>query len=157
MKVLSILTILFGFSQCVSTKLVENPPFKIESATYTNWVGGVPGVSGTNVKIVYSSNENIEFDSIYFSKKITNLEQRSYKNKKMVVGNFNTSPPKTDLVMDVNTQKELNNKIPDAKKIPFDLKENEAVVSYKKGTKIKYFKIENLKKGKQVFYQSAPK
>ena len=94
MKILSILVIIYGFSQCGSLKLEENPPFKITSATYTSWVGGLPGVSGKNVKIVYTSNKDIEFDSIYFSKRKAKLEINNTKNQKMIIGHFNTSTGK---------------------------------------------------------------
>ncbi|WP_298779660.1 hypothetical protein [uncultured Polaribacter sp.] len=155
MKFLSILTMLFGFSQCGSTKLVENPPFNVESAVYTNWVGGQPGSSGMNVVIRYTSDKEIEFDSLYYSKRISKLEVKPGKDSKVIVGHFNTSVKKNDLILDVDSKKELHNKIPEINKLPFELKENEAVISYKIDNKVKYFKIENLKKGKPVFFPSA--
>lgn len=47
MKILTILTILFGFSQCGSSSIIKNPAFKVEKAFYNNWVGGQKGVAGT--------------------------------------------------------------------------------------------------------------
>lgn len=157
MKILSILVIIYGFSQCGSLKLEENPPFKITSATYTSWVGGVPGVSGKNVKITYTSNKNIEFDSIYFSKRKAKLEINTTKNQKMIVGHFNTSSQKRDVILDIDPRKELKNEIPEIKNFPFKLNENEAVISYKIKDKTKYFKIKSLKKGERIFFPSAPK
>ena len=48
----------------------------------------------------------------------------------MIIGHFNTSTRKRDLVLDSDPKKEINNKIPDFKKIPFELEENEAILSY---------------------------
>ncbi len=157
MKFLSILAIIFGFSQCGSLKLEENPPFKITSAIHTNFSGGQQGVSGMNVKIMYTSNETIEFDSIYFSKRIAKLEVRNGNDIKMVIGHFNTSTRNRDLVLDANPKKEINNKVPELKEFPFELKDNEAIISYIISDKIKYFKIKSIKKGKPVFFPSAPK
>lgn len=156
MKILSILTIIIGFSQCGTTKFAKNPPFKIESATYTNWVGGVPGVSGTRVEVRLSEKEPIVFDSLYFQKKRTKIEV-SIQNKIMIlIGHFSTSNRKENhLILHSNTKMELKNKVPKATKFPFNLKENEAIISYKVANKVKYFKIENIKEGKRNHYPKA--
>jgi hypothetical protein len=156
MKILSILAIIFGFSQCGSLKLEENPPFTINSATYINWSGGQQGVKGMNLKIEYSSTSKIDFQNVYFADNVAKLEDKSFKKSKIVVGFF-SSNEKRDIVLDSNTKKEMNNTLPDNSKIPFELKENEAVITYKINDKIKYFKIDDVKKGKPVFYPSAPK
>ena len=145
----STLFIIFLFSQCRSLKLEEKPPFKIISATYQNWLGGQPGVSGTNVKIIYKTYTSFQFDSIYFSNKVAKLEAKDANRNTVVFAYFNTSSFKNDLVLDVNPINELNNPIPEIKKIPFELKENEAVISYKTKGKIRYYKIKYLVKEKQ--------
>mgnify|MGYP000619178694 FL=1 len=157
MKILSILTIILGFSQCGSMKFQENPPFKITSATYENWTGGQPGVKGTNVKIEYTANKIVEFDSIYFSNKVAKLQTKEASKNKMIFGYFNTSSLKNDMVLHSDSTKEMKNTIPKIKKIPFELKENEAVISYKINKKTKYYKITSLTKAKSSFFPSAPK
>jgi hypothetical protein len=157
MKFLSIIAILFCFTQCGSLKLEENPPFKITSAVYTNFSGGQKGVSGMNVKIMYTANETIEFDSIYFSKRIVKLEIQKGNDIKMIIGHFNTSTINRDLVLDANPKKEINNKVPEIKEFPFDLEDNEAIISYIINDKRKYFKIKSIKKGKAAFFPSVPK
>lgn len=143
MKFLSILTIIIGFSQCGTTKLIKNPPFKIESATYTNWVGGVPGVSGTNVEITLSEKATIVFDSLFFRKRATKIDVKQH----ILVAYFNTSNRKKyDVILHSDSKKELKNKIPKPDSFPFELKENEAIISYKVDNKTKYFKIENIEK-----------
>jgi hypothetical protein len=157
MKILSILAIIFGFSQCGSLKLEDNPPFKITSAVYTNLSGGQPGVKGIDVQIIYTSKNVIEFDSIYFAKRIAKLEVNKIDAQKMIIGHFNTSTIKRDIVLDSNPTKEINNEVPEIKKFPFELNENEAIISYKIKGKTKYFKIKSVKRGKPIFYPSAPK
>jgi hypothetical protein len=157
MKFLSILAIILGFSQCGTLKLEENPPFKITSAIHTNFHGGQPGVSGMNVKIIYTSDNDVLFDSIYFSKRVVKLEERKRNNIKMIIGHFNTSTRNRDLVLDADPKKEINNKTPDFKEFPFELEDNEAIISYLLNGKKKYFKIKSIKKGKAAFFPSAPK
>lgn len=91
MKILSILVFIFGFLQCGSLKLEEKHPFKIQSAISTEWSGAQLGSRGMDVKIIYSSDKNIEFDSIYFSKRMVKIESYIIKGQKMIVGHFNIS------------------------------------------------------------------
>jgi hypothetical protein len=157
MKILSIIAILFGFSQCGSTKFEKNPPFKIESATYTNWIGGVPGVSGTRVELKLATKNTIAFDSIYFQKKVTKIKIRETKGITFLTGSFNTSTRKNNtLVLHADAKMELKNKVPKIEVFPFDLTENQAIISYKVGTLTKYFKLENIQKAKEVFFPQKP-
>jgi len=154
-KLLALILIMTGFTQCKSTKFDKTPPFTVTEATYTNWVGGIKGVRGVNVVINYTSSSEVKFDSIYFINKVIKIEFKSVKEQQVLVGHFNTSSvnSKEDLVLHADSTKELKNTIPSLKKFPFELKENEAVISYQEGKKTKYFKVENIKVGKSVFYQ----
>ena len=158
MKTLLILTIMFSLSQCGSTKLENNPPFKFEKASYNNWVGGQPGVSGTKVEVSLKEASNIDFDSLFFRNKSTKVEINPASGKTLLIGHFNSSKRQNrDLSLDADVTKEMINTLPVVKNIPFELKEYEAILSYKIGNKIKYFKIKSIKKGKSVFFPSAPK
>ena len=144
MKILSILAIVFSFTQCGTTKFETNPPFSIKSAEYYGWTGGQPGISGINVKIQLEGKSAIEFDSLYFKNKSTKIIK---KDASLLVANFNTSKNiPADVILDIDPKKELKNEIPKPKKTPFELKDNEAVISYKLGGKTRYFKISDLKK-----------
>lgn len=157
LKILSVLTIICSLSQCGSTNFETSPPFEINSAAYFSWVGGQPGISGMNVKISYTSDKNIQFDSIYFRKKIVKLEVNISKNQKMIIGHFNTSSPNREIVLQLDPMKEMKNEIPEIKNFPFELNENEAIISYRVSDKIKYFKIKTVKKGKRIFFPAALK
>jgi hypothetical protein len=158
MKILSILTILFGFSQCGSNTFVKNPTFKVEKAFYNHWVGGQPGVRGTKLELHLKDVAGINFDALYFQGKITKVEVSTKDGFIQVIGHFSTSKTqKRDLILDLDTTKELENKVPNLEKFPFELKENEAVLSYKKGIKMLCFKIENISKVQSTPFPSVNK
>ncbi len=139
-------------TQCKSTQFDLKPPFTITGATYNLWVGGQPGVSGIRVIIGYESKESIEFQKIYFAKKEGTLTARKKDGKTYLTGHIDTSKRREkDLVLDIDSKKEINNKLPEPK-LPFELKENEAVISYLVAGKIKYYKVENIKQTKTDFY-----
>lgn len=155
MKYLFLFVITAMITQCKSTQFDTYPPFKIDAATYSSWNGGRPGVSGINVFIEYQSSIQVEFDSIYFKNKATKIQLILKNNNTAIAGYFSTSSKKNqpDLVLHKDSKKELKNNIPSIKQFPFQLKENEAVISYKQGGKTKYFKVIDLKKIKSDFYQ----
>ena len=144
-----VLLISFSFIQCNSLKLENNPTFKITGATYNYWVGGQPGVSGIKVNIGYQSDNKIIFDTIYFKKRAAKIEIRTFKGKTYLIGHFDTSTRKNRIVIDDTA---LPKPVAKKAEFPFELKENEAVISYKHGNSIKYFKVLNLKKTKTDFY-----
>ena len=150
MKILSILTILFGFSQCGSNKFVKNPSFNVDKAVYNKWVGGQPGVSGTMLEIQLKNASDIVFDSLYFQNKVTKVEIKEFNNTIQLIGHFSTSNSKIiqkrDLILDADTVRELENTLPNTDKFPFELEENEAILSFKKGDKTVYYKIKKIKK-----------
>ena len=151
MKFLGCILMALTFAQCKTMKFDKNPPFTITGATYNNWVGGQPGVSGIKVLIGYTSEKEIVFESVYFANKTTKAESATNEGKTYIVGNIDTSTRDKELTLHSDSKEELNNQLPE-KKFPFELQENEAVVSYKDGDKTKYFKIENLKQTKTDYY-----
>ncbi|PQB08548.1 hypothetical protein BST83_16520 [Polaribacter filamentus] len=89
---------------------------------------------------------------------LKNNETRAHKNKreKIIIANF-VSAVKQDITLDLNSSKEINNTVPEIKKFPFKLNQNDAIISYILKGKTKYFKVKSIKKGKSVFYPKAPK
>jgi hypothetical protein len=158
MKILSILAILFSFTQCGSSVLIKNPTFKVEKAFYNNWVGGQPGVSGIKLELHLKDASEIIFDSLYFQEKITKVEVSQKEEFRQIIGYYSTSKrQKRDLILDADATKELENAVPNLAVFPFKLKENEAMLSYKKENKTLYFKIENIKKVQSIPFPSMNK
>ena len=128
-----------SFYNCSSTKMLQNEsPFEIGEVYYSE--------SNSEIQVyisVKSNPNNIILDSIYFQGKKSKLE---LENASLAVGHFKTeSIQRQDIIMSNEPYAEYGNKVPKLpEKFPFELKENECVVSYKETGIIKYFKIENM-------------
>lgn len=148
-KLLLLFCLTFSFTQCKTMKLSKKAPFTVTGATYHNWVGGQPGVSGTDLIIGVANSTETTFKDVYFQNKTIALRSKNRDGKKYVVANFNTSKRNDNDVL-VEGKKETVKAT--VVKFPFDLKENEAVISYLVGTKMHYFKVVNIKKTKTIYY-----
>ena len=155
-KYFLVLFLVVVFSKCATTQFEQKLPFVITSAVYNNWSVKTTAAKGMIVNIGYDSNYVIKFDSIYFSKRAEKLAISKVKDKKMISAIF-SSTVKPDRILDENSTKEIHNQIPAINNLPFELKQNEAIISYKIKDKTKYFKIKFIKKGKSIFYDSIPK
>lgn len=148
--------VMMSFSQCDRSKFDKNSPIEISDSHYQSWVGGKPGSSGTLVTIIAKvSNKHMVFDSIYFHKKATKLETQIKEEKLTLIANFiERSYQDQDIVMSSDPKEEYGNKPPVLiKKIPFDLKNNEAIISYFIKEKKRYYKLTNIRKEKPIYYQ----
>lgn len=150
MKSVIYLFIVLGFTTCKTTKTNGNPPFAISGATYNYWAGGQAGVSGIKVIINYTSDQEVTFDKIYFQKKEGTVENHKREGKTFLIGRISTSKLRGDRILDIDPKKEMNNKLPE--KIPFDLKEDEAVIIYTYKGESHHYKVTNIKKTKSDFY-----
>lgn len=149
------------FSQCKSSEKVLDKvqPFKIESATYSDWIGGVKGVRGTTIKIVVT-NMNVNIDTLYFrGNKIIPELIKLENNKLQIVGNI-INKEKQILVLHSNPKQEYGNKPPvkTDTNFPFELASDEIVISYiftstplSDHKMIKYFKIKLTQEKTQLF------
>ena len=154
-KTVSILVILLSFSQCGGSTLMKNPILKVEKAFYNKWVGGQPGVSGTKVEIHIEDVSEVIFVALYFQGKRTKVEVSKIDKFTRIIAHFSTSKRKNrNLILDADIIKETGNTLPSLEEFPFQLKENEAILSYKKESKTLYFKIENIKKVQSIPFPS---
>ena len=150
--------VLVSFSQCSSAqKLQKKAPTTFGETYYEQWVSGVAeGPSGINV-FIELRDESLQLDSIYFRGKVAKFEVKP-SNKTLFIGRFiNESNDKKDIMMSSNSNEEYGNKAPELpKKIPFELKDDECVVSYKSNGKTKYYKIANLVKKQSIDIPMSP-
>jgi|TARA_B110000908_G_scaffold99416_1_gene117421 hypothetical protein len=153
MKNITFLFLTLSLITCKSISFDKKPPFKITEASYKNWVGGQPGVHGINLYINYTSKNAVDFDSIYFRNQTGKLEIKKHPETNLLVGYFNTSTTnnKKDLLLQREDKKSYST-IKNELKIPFILKENEAVISFTEAGTTKYYKVLNLKKEASDFY-----
>ena len=147
-----------SFSQCSSSKSLDKKAVvEIENAYCQAWTAGVEGGgSGMNLFLPVTDT-SVELDSVYFRGRAAKLEWK--KEVKQYVGRFKTEVnPKKDIVMHEDSRQEYGNELPKIEsKIPFELKEDECVISYKKRDRTRYFKIGNIIEKQGIAYPSAPK
>lgn len=142
--IIAILSIVFLRCGTSKENSQKTPPFKIVKSTYNNWIGGQPGVKGVIVKVAID-NPNVTLDSIYFRNMKTALEKEKITSEEKYIGHFTYPNTKNEIILHGDPKKEFGNPVPDvSKKNPFELENNEAMVSYiYKGIK-NYYKISNL-------------
>lgn len=155
MKLFGILLLAISFTQCKSQKFEQNPPFTVHSATYTHISGGMPGNSSLDLMIEFTSDKSIEFEEVYFQEKTIKPVVEQKGDKQYLAARYKTSTEKSDLVLHQNTQEEYGNQPASEKKYAFELKENEAVISYKVNGKSHFYKLEDITKGESVFMPSV--
>jgi len=150
--------LMMGFSQCSTVKKIqEEAPVSIGEVYFQKWVAGIKG-GGAGLNIYIPVNDtSIKLDSVYFRGMTTNLFPK-YQEENIYVGKFiSDHNKKEDLVMNSDPKAEYGNKRAIIKEnSPFELKQNECIISYTDGKKTKYFKIENIVEKAIVPYPSAP-
>lgn len=147
------------FTQCATTQVDSKPPVAIVDAYAESWVAGVRGGgSGTNVFVTVS--EAMALDSLYFRGKTAKLRPLQLSKNHGYVARFsNSANSERDLVMHSDPKKEYGNTVAverNSNTFPFQIKPNQAMVSYQKGKQIRYFLIENISTRKSKEFPSAP-
>ena len=148
--------LLFALTGCAGGKdyvFEETPPFTLGEVYYQNWVAGVKGGgSGTNVHInIDSYSDEVVILDIYFGNKKTKAKN-SPKNIDQYVGYFRNET-RPDVIMDSDPVQESQNVPPEV--IPFQLEENEAVLSYLFLDEVKYLRITNMERKPMLAYPAT--
>ncbi len=154
--VLAVIGIL-AFTQCTCSKPVfkQNPPFSVDNSHYQDWVGGVPGASGTSVHINLATiEEGVRPDSLFFRQQTTKIDIKNAEKGHLWVANFRTGAPR-DIIMHGDPKEEYGNTAPNRNESPFELLENEAVISYVYKEKTLYFRLINLEKKETLQFPAA--
>ena len=149
--------ILVGLSNCANGKKLQEKeaPRVFEPAFYNTWQGNDSNEgSGLNFFLPVRTSEEVAVipDSVYFRGRSAKLELHP-ENALLYVGHFSLRPERTeeDFVMSSDPREEYGNPIPQIKEeTPFDLQHDEAVISYLKEGKRKYFKLTGIKKQDKV-------
>lgn len=153
MKYLIILFLMVGLTNCASTSIDENRPFKISESSLTSWVGGQPGVRGIRIIMAYESSEEVDFQKIYFQNKEGEVEVYRRNGKSYLIGTIHTGKRKgKSLIIDIDPKNEMQNKVPKILNPPIKINKNEAALLYVYKGKEHYYKITNLKKTESYFY-----
>ena len=152
------LLIMVSVSQCSSAQKLQNEaPSKFGLVYFQTWVAGVSGGgSGLNLFIPVMDG-SVRLDSVYFRGSVSKLEVKP-SNPTLHIGRFDTGFNQAkDIIMHSDSNEEHTNKLSKpARMIPFELKDNECVVSYTKEGKVFYYKIPNVIQKPADNYPSAP-
>ena len=143
---------------CSSTiQLQKEAPAIFDDVYFQKWTSGIQeGGSGINLHItIRHLNSQTSIDSVYFRGKgaalRTTQDQHYLAEFKTAINQPN------DIVMSVDISDEYGNQLPKTEtKIPFELNEDECVISYLQDRKRFYYKITNLLEKPALNYPSAP-
>ena len=126
-------------SQTISLQKEKNP-----NGYYQHWISGVQeGGSGINLMISKIVMPNIIPITVFFRNQEAVIEVKKFD----YVARYTTHS---------NQQKEYNKAMVGEKDFPFDLENDEAVLSYLDKGKKKYLKLTNIPEKEMLAYPSAP-
>jgi len=131
----------------------QNPPFSIEEIYSQKWMSGVKGGGHGEVLMVTFSDfqKGVTIKKAYFKKKEAEFVKGQNKDFSYAAG-FVSNINK-DIIMDSNPENEAKNIPP--QKFPFQLKEDEAVLSYSYTGVEYYFKVSNIEEKEVIAYPSG--
>ncbi|WP_340201154.1 hypothetical protein [Ascidiimonas sp. W6] len=160
-QLISITFVMTAFSNCAgSKKLQQEAPFSMGTVYAQKWVAGVKGGgSGINLGVpINNLPKEIVLDSVYFRGMKAPLIEEVTDKGTLYMARFKTDlNKKKDMISHVDPRKEVGNEPPSTpEQIPFELGENEAVISYHHKGKIRYYKVENVKTKASIPFPSAP-
>ena len=159
---------LMGLGSCSSQKKLQTePPFVVEGPTCQKWTGGKEeSGSGLDVKIPIAQikEENISMQHLYFRGEVAEVSSEIIDGSRYAIAKFSfLSLEKPDIIMHSDSTKEFGNQPPKldidtSKEFPFELSNDEAVLSYieSDGKKVKYTKISGIKEKQPLIYSSKP-
>jgi len=152
------LVIMASFSQCsTAQKLQKKAPMELGNTYAQKWVAGVSG-GGSGINVFVPVKDNIvTLDSMFFRGQKVKLEFID-ANQSLYVGRFPTEFNQSkDIILSSDMKAESKNKLPKLKgHMPFEMNDDECIITYRNGEKTLYYKISNIKIEQPVHYPSAP-
>jgi len=147
-----ICSLLYLGTSCKSTITQKKVPFSINEKTYFQWVGGKEGTRGTTITIKgFTQTTNLSFSKIYFQNHEYDVVPQ-FNGNDFVIAATMSEFHKADRIMSGDPVAEYGNRPPQIpKKIPFDLKNDEAVILYSVNGQESYHKISEVKKLETIY------
>ncbi|RZN84542.1 MAG: hypothetical protein EVB11_00380 [Winogradskyella sp.] len=119
-------------------KLEKKAPTTFGEAYCKSWVAGVKGGgSGTNI-FIETKSDDLVLDSVYFRGKTSKLITKP-ANKQLFIGRFLSTSNTEKFNFEENTKDKSV-----SESFPFELENNECVISYIKDGKTRYYKLGNI-------------
>ncbi len=161
--IIGILILSILFSNCRGSKtedsndsFIKKPPFTVLEVSSQKWIAGIKdGGSGEILLVIFSNlKKEVTIKNAYYKNMETNI-LKDPNNPFIYVIYFNSKENK-DLIMDSNIEKESANIPP--RNFPFQLENNEVVISYLLKEKMYYYKYSNIIEKEVIAYpQTKPK
>ena len=151
--IFTFITLLFlGFSSNKNPIFQKEAPFKIVEKSYFYYVSGKKSTNGFKIQLVgtYES-RNLEFTTIYFHNRELKVVPNVHIDKFTLVGGYTTLIAEDILVDEIRLDGETTQK-DNSDDIPFELKDDEAVIVYQINGRNYYYKVSDIEKLETVYY-----
>ncbi len=167
-SIYGIIILALSLTSCSSQKkLVAEAPFVLGTATVQEWLGGKEeSGSGQTIQIEVTqmNGEGVVMQNLYFRGRMTPVHMELKEGVMYAMCELKTSSMenKPDMVMHADSTKEVGNQPPklskkDKNAFPFELKADEAVLSFMEDEKVKYYKVTGIKEKKALTYPGKSK
>lgn len=118
---------------------------EITGAYYQKWVAGARGGgSGINLYIPVFR-EDLRFEKVFFRGMVTAISKGDHEGREYYMGYFKTAlNTKQEMTLDEDAKNEYGNKSPlqtEKVKMPFEISDDEAIITYIENNEEKYLKI----------------
>lgn len=128
-------------------KINKQSVLGFDQSYYQRWTSGVKGGgSGINIFLVLKSSvdlkeEDVQVEGIYFNEFYTTLKFYAPNKFQGFIKTKNNSTDSFETLKEMSSNNEFGRTVVEKTEIPFELKNDEAMISYKEKGIQKYFKI----------------
>ncbi|WKK65946.1 hypothetical protein [Lutimonas zeaxanthinifaciens] len=137
---------------CKSQNVATSAPFEISEKSYFQWISGKQGTKGTTIRVEGRVKSlNVSFSKLYFQNHEYDVVPQ-FSDNVFVVEGTSSEFRNRELILSSDPADEYGNQpsLP-KKKIPFDLKDDEAVLLYTVNGLEGFYKISDIVKLDQVY------
>ncbi|MBT8236385.1 MAG: hypothetical protein KJO04_09350 [Bacteroidia bacterium] len=160
---IALLILMMGLYACSSQKkLTADAPFTVSKAICQTWIGGMEQTGhGTEVTLTLDAfaMDQITLKELYFRGRVGEITMGDTTDGIQAKCNFFEQPK--EIAMHSDPAREVGNQPPRVRskkevEFPFELKPDEAVISYMENDSLKFFKVGNVVDKPGRVYQSRP-
>lgn len=146
------------FSHCGSSQIFEaEAPVEMDTAYVEPWTAGEEKqYKGVNLLFPVRMDGKTVLDTVYYRYKKAPLLRIQKDNYLVYKATLELDTAPYDMVMHTDPREEAGNRPPPRKQHDFDLKDDEAIISYTRKGKIRYFKVSGLQSSPAIHYRERP-
>ncbi len=142
--VVGIMLLVMGIG-CKTQITEKKAPFTIKDKSFFYFEDSEKGTKGVEIRIVgHATTSNLSFSKVYFKNRVFEIAPLINVNNFTLAGR-STALTKPEMNIDGDAAKEYGNQAPKvSKNIPFDLKDNEALIVYSVNGEDFYYKVTDM-------------